>query len=103
MRKRDKHFYNNRNYLSYNTKNDFLVTAIVTEIMEYNKEYPDSIKNSFKCAGTSGGEKICIYWERCNLCIGDTVQMKGWYNKQGIFIVKSLLVIVSKRANATEV
>lgn len=56
-----------------------LIQSVVTDIIEFNKEYPDGrIKNVFRCKSSRIPEgRMCIQWGRTSIEIGCEVQMKG--------------------------
>lgn len=106
MRKRAK----KKEYVSKFADEYFWVTTTVTEIIERNKEFEKGdkfrVKNVFKCASSQEGapDRMCIYWSRCCVEVGDTVQMQGRV-ENGVFLVRTskkrnyLLVIKKKEEN----
>lgn len=87
MRKRKK-------YVSKFEDSALLVSSKIIEIVESNKEYPtkDKVKNVFKCATSSDYDpKMCVYWGRLKISVGDEIQMKGRF-KDNVFLVWGLLI-----------
>ena len=74
------------------THNILLIDTVITEILELNKEYAERIKNVFKCASSTGEDRLCVLWGRSNISVGDRVQMKGRM-KDDIFLAWSLIIM----------
>lgn len=61
----------------------------ITKI-ENSNVYPNGkIKTCFFV----GANRKCIYWNKLYAKVGDNVAMKGFFNKQKVFIVESIFVI----------
>lgn len=93
----------------YKNNDDYLVQAIVDEVILENKEYPIKdnpygirFKNVFACTPIplSNDERFrtCITWERQVIKKGDLISFKGYFTKDA-FIVKGLSVL--KKAEET--
>lgn len=74
-------------------ENTILVMSYVTEVIESNCEHGDKVKNVFNCLSYTGKPKMCIYWGRSNVAVGDKVHLKGWYSPNGVFIAKEVMIM----------
>lgn len=74
-------------------ENTVLVMSYVVEVIESNFIHGDKVKNVFNCLSYTGNPKMCIYWGRLNVTVGDKVHMKGWDSPNGVFIAKEVLIM----------
>ena len=75
-----------------------LIDTKILEIEESNIEYYDSktnkyrFKSVFYCESTSGQPRMCVFWDKTSVQIGDEVQLKGRL-KDDIFLVWELIIM----------
>ena len=64
-----------------------IVEAKVCKIDFLNQEIGNSLKSVFYCPSYYAPEgRMCIYYKKCNIEIGDKISMKGRFN-DGVFLV----------------
>ena len=85
-------------YMSTETFSPFVVETTVTNIIEQNNIVNDKCKNVFECESKNGKPRMCVYWERSSVSVGDIVKLTGRL-KNDVFLVWKMLIIRKAEQN----
>lgn len=78
------------------------VRTKVTKIDEKNKLINEKYKTSFWCESTSGKDRLCIYWQRSTIEVGDEVILIGYIiDPANVFMVNQMITIKQEVKNGS--
>ena len=91
-------------YVSKWEKDAILITSKIINFEYKNKEYGDSLKSVFYMQSSMFPQtgRMCVLWGRCNANAGDEVVCKGRFNKDGVFLIWSLMIMKRPEQNGVE-
>lgn len=80
-------------------KNEFYkklhtVETTITSIDFINKFINGKFKTAFYCASSNGKDRLCIYWNRSTIDVGDRVSLTGYIKENSeAFLVYQMLIL----------
>lgn len=75
-----------KKYISNPALSPFIVETAVINIIELNNVVNGKYKTVFECESKNEKPRMCVYWERSSLAVGDTVKLTGRL-KNDVFLV----------------
>ena len=74
------------------------VETTVTNIIELNNVVNNKYKTVFECESKNEKPRMCVYWERSSIAIGDKVKLTGRL-KNDVFLVWNMLITRKAKQN----
>lgn len=87
-----------KKYISNPASPPLEVETTVTSIIELNNVVNEKYKTVFECESKNEKPRMCVYWERSSVAVGDVVKLTGRI-KNDVFLVWKMLIIRKAKQN----